>query len=116
MQSDSWNLDTAEKIKVIKLLIHEKLDNVSIVDYLSGISDLMFSTHASEMRYGETYYFRGTGKNVKAILVPTLALSALPRKYRKNNWFFVQIYCHPDDARFDTFPNYEITSADQYNL
>ena len=116
MQSDSWNLDTAEEIKVIKLLIHEKPGDVPIIDYLRSVSDLVFSTHASEMRYGETHYFRGTGKNVIAIIVPTLTLSGLPRKYRKHNCFFVQIYCHPDDARFDIFPGYEITSANQYNL
>ncbi len=116
MNSETWNLDTAEKIKVLKLLVHEQADKLSLLDYLSSISDLTFSTHASEMRYGETYYFRGTGKNVKAVIVPTITLSVLPRKYRKKHWFYVAIYCHPNDERFNTFPGFETVSAVQYDV
>ncbi len=114
--NDTWNLDTADEIKVIKLLVHEPSNERSLPAYLSRISDLNFSTHASEMRYGDTYYFRGTGKNVRVTIVPTITLSALPRQYRKKDWFFVTIYCHPNDERFDKISGYEIVSASQYNI
>jgi hypothetical protein len=116
MQNDPWDMDTAQEIKVIKFLIYSQKDNLALVDYLSSISDLIFSTHTSEMRYNETYYFRGIGKNVKATIVPTITLSVIPRKYRKPHWFYVAIYCHPNDQRFDTFPGYETILATQYDL
>src|SRR5262245_37591897 len=111
MNNDIWDLDTAEKIKVIKVLVYNDTDKLSLVDYLSRISDIVFTTHASEVRYGETYYFRGIGKNVKATILPTTTLSAIPRLYRKKNWFYVQIYCHPNDIRFDAFPDYDTIPA-----
>lgn len=116
MTKEDWNLDTADNIKVIKLLIYQTPDKTPLTNYLSTISDLTFTVHASEMRYGETYYFRGDGKNVRAIVLPTITLSAIPRKYRKQNWFYVNIFCHPDDLRFDTFPGYDSIPANQYNV
>ena len=116
MQSDNWNLDTAEHVKIIKVLVYDDASEISVVGYLSGISDLIFTTRASEMRYGETYYFRGTGKNVKATIVPTITLSALPRKYRKPKWFYVLICCHPDDTRFDVFSGYKVIPAAEYEI
>jgi hypothetical protein len=116
MQNDNWDINTAEKIKVIKMLVYEEQNQLSLIDYMSGISDLIFTVHASEMRYGETHYYRGMGKNIKATILPTTTLSALPRKYRKREWFYVQIYCHPDDARFDVFLGYRTLPAGQYNV
>jgi hypothetical protein len=116
VQNDNWNLDTAERIKVIKVLVYEESNKLSLVDYLSSISDLIFTTRASEMRYGETYYFRGTGKNIKVTIVPTIALSVLPRKYRKQQLFYVLVLCHPEDMRFDTFHGYRTISATQYDV
>jgi hypothetical protein len=116
MQTDDWNLDTAENIKVIKLLVREKGAAVSLLEYLSSISDLKFFTHASEMRFGDTVYFRGVGKNVKAVIVPTKNLKSIPRKHRSDEWLYLAIYCHPNDRRFDEFSSYETVSAVQYNI
>jgi len=116
MNNENWDLNTAEKVKIIKVLVYEESENLSLIVYLSSISDLAFSTHASEMRYGETFYFRGIGKNVKATIIPTITLTVLPRKYRKHNWFYVIIYCHPEDTRFDDFPGYITVTATQYNI
>jgi len=116
MSNDVWNIDTADELKEIKLLIRENPNQLPLKDYLSSISDLNFTVHASEMRYGETYYFRGKGTNVRAIILPTKTLSVIPRQYRKQEWFFVRIFCHPTDVRFDTFPNYHSVPAYQYNI
>lgn len=116
MHNDNWDLNTAEKIKVIKMLVNEEQNQLPLVDYLSSNSDLIFTMYASEMRYGETYYYRGTGKNIKVTILPTTTLSALPRRYRKRGWLYVQIYCHPDDARFDVFPGYRTLPGEQYNV
>lgn len=118
MQENNWNIDTAkaDETKVIKLLIYSEKDNMDIVNYLSSISDLTFSTHASEMRFGDTYYFRGSAKNLKVLIVPTINLSVIPRKYRKRNWFYVAINCHQNDHRFDNLGGYITVPADQYNL
>lgn len=116
MPNDSSSLDTVNNIKTIKLFIHETAEKLSLTEYLKSISDLTFSTHSSEMRYGETYYFRGNGTNIRALIVPTITLSKIPRQYRKQDWFYVKIYCLPDDMRFDTFPDYECAAAHQYNI
>lgn len=116
MSDNSWNLDKADKIKAIKVLLHKNSEELAVISYLCSISDIIFSAHASEMRFGDAIYFRGTGKNIKATVVPTLTLSALPRRYRKPHWFYVQIYCHPDDTRFDVFPGFQIIDARQYRI
>ena len=115
MNNKPWNLDTAEEVKVIKVLLYEK-GEASLVDYFSGISNVKFTTRASEMRYGETYYYRGDGTNIRITIVPTITLSAVPRRYRKPHWFYVVICCHPNDIRFDAFPRFDIVDAIKYRL
>lgn len=115
MDNEQWNLNTAKTIKVIKVLLYEK-DGTSIIDYFCSITDVKFTTRASEMRYGETHYYRGDGTNIKIMIVPTITLSAVPRRYRKHHWFYVFICCHPDDTKFDVFSGFDVVDANQYRI
>ncbi len=112
----NWNFDTANNIKVIKVFIFQEPGKILITDYLCSISDISFKTHASEMRFGETTYLRGEGNNLRAVIVPTLTISSIPRKYRRQNWFYLNIYCHPEDTRFDEFPEFVCESANKYSI
>jgi hypothetical protein len=115
MNNKPWNIDTTEDIKVIKVLLYNKSEP-SLVDYFSSISDVKFTTRASELRYGDTYYYHGDGTNIRITIVPTITILALPRQHRRHNWFYVAIYCHPDDTRFDDFPGFDIINATQYHI
>ena len=115
MDNDAWDLDTAEDGKVIRVLLYEKSE-ASLLDYFSGIADVKFTIHASEMKFGETHYYRGNGKNIKMFIVPTITLYALPRKYRKPHWLYVAVFCHPKDTRFDVFTEFEVIDATRYDI
>ncbi len=115
MDNEAWDIDKAEEIKEIRVLLSGKSE-ASLLDYFSGIADVKFTIHASEMKFGETHYYRGRGKNIKMFIVPTITLYALPRKCRKPHWLYAAVFCHPKDTRFDVFTGFEVIDATRYDI
>ncbi|MBT3338957.1 MAG: hypothetical protein HN855_09170 [Anaerolineae bacterium] len=118
MPDNTWNIETATKTKSVAFIVLQPKATTSLVEYLSNISDLKFTAHASEFRFSNAHYYRGSSSKSKALIVPTQTLSSIPRKYRKPNWFYLKIFCHPDDLRFETLPTYEHISvpSDKYRV
>lgn len=118
MSSNDWNINKAKNVKTVAFLVYQPEDKLPLINYFGNISNLAFTVHASEWRFGDTYYYRGSSQDAKALIVPTKTLSAIPRKYRKDHWYYVKIFCHPDDIRFDRFSDYKYLSIqpDKYKV